>query len=158
MKNWIQLVILLGMLNTTAPSTLACSCGQAKVKTTKKALRSWFDTFDGAIFVGTVEIIESGEYLVDADRRLITTVGKQKVVFRVERFWKGVQGSTATIYTGAGCCDCGVGYKLGQRYFISAFRIENRLETSICTSQELNAVKSFEKNFGKGYQPRPETP
>jgi hypothetical protein len=59
---WIQLVLLLGMLNGTAPSAPACSCGEAKVKITKKALRNWLDTFDGAIFVGTAETMESIDY------------------------------------------------------------------------------------------------
>ena len=82
-------------------------------------------------------------------------VAEYKVVFKVERFWKGVQGSTVTIYTGVGCCDCGVHYEIGERYFVTAFRIEDRLKTSICTTEDLSAVKFFEKRFGKGNAPQP---
>src|SRR5262249_15826653 len=54
----------------------------------------------------------------------------------------------------SGCCDCGVHYEIGERYFVTAFRIEDRLKTSICTTEDLSAVKFFEKRFGKGNAPQ----
>src|SRR5437660_12718751 len=106
MKKCIRLIALIAALHFAAPITFACSCAESKVKLTKKAFHKWFDTFDGAIFVGTAESVERVQIklddLNDATIGLTATVEKQKVVFRLKRFWKGVQSSTIIVYTGAG--------------------------------------------------------
>jgi len=153
-KKGLHLAFLIAALNITAPSMFACDCSEVKVKTTKKARQNWFNAFDGALFIGTVERVEPIAVTADPNRSDEGPI-PANVLFRVERFWKGVEGPTVTIYTGVGCCGCRAHYTVGKRYLITAFRIENRLETQMCTAEEPNAAKSFEKDFGKGNLPRP---
>jgi len=82
-------------------------------------------------------------------------VTEMKVTFSVERYWKGVDSQTIKIFTGAGCCDCGVKYSVGKRYFVLAQKIKKQLRTDICTSPKgLHEVKPYEKEFGRGIVPK----
>src|SRR5438128_1529812 len=120
-KKWLHLAVLIAGLNITAPSMFACDCSEVKVKTTKKARQNWFNSFDGALFIGTAESVEPVAVTADpsfGDEGSIPA----NVVFKVERFWKGVEGSTITIYTGVGCCGCRAHYTIGKRYLVTAFR------------------------------------
>ncbi len=109
-----------------------------------------FRLFDGALFIGRVTALEAVESELAGSR-----VKEMKVTFSVERYWKGVDGRTITIYTGAGGGDCGVSYSVGKRYFILAQRVYARLRTDICTSPKgLGDVKPYEKEFGRGMVPK----
>ena len=154
MNKWVRLAVLIAALNVTSPSLLACDCSEVRVKTTKKARQNWFNAFDGALFIGTVESVEPVAVIAapswEDEGRTVA-----KVVFKVERFWKGVQGSVVTVYTTVGCCGCLPHYAIGKRYFVTAFNKGNQLETRMCTVEEPGAAKSYEKDFGKGNLPRP---
>jgi hypothetical protein len=158
MKRWFCLAVFVVGLTTTATDTFTCSCSVVKVKTTKTARQNWFNRFDGAIFVGTVESVEP--ILIRADTGW-QDEGRtaEKFVFKVERFWKGVEESKVTVYTLVGCCGCIPNYTVGRKYFVTSLKVENRLEIPQCTIEEPGAAKSFEKDFGKSKLPQsPTTP
>jgi hypothetical protein len=70
LNKWVRLAILIAALHITAPGLFACECSEVKVKTTKKALQNWFNSFDGALFTGTVESVVQGSVVA-----IYTTVG-----------------------------------------------------------------------------------
>jgi len=145
--------IALAILGAISP-IYACTCIEGTPELSpaeaRAAFRGWFDSFDGALFMGRVTALEAVERELSGSR-----VKEMKVTFSVERYWKGVDGRTITIYTGAGGGDCGVSYSVGKRYFILAQRIYARLRTDICTSPKgLGDVKPYEKEFGRGMVPK----
>ena len=148
-----MVTIALAILGTTSP-LYACSCSEGTMELSpaeaRAVFRGWFDSFKGALFIGRVTALEAVEN-DQAGSRVI----EMKVTFSVERYWKGVEGRTITIFTGAGCCDCGVKYSMGKRYFVLAQKIEKQLRTDICTSPKgLDDVKAYEKEFGRGMVPQ----
>jgi hypothetical protein len=155
MKHLIRIgkaAIVLAILGAVSP-LYACTCVENTVELSpaeaRAALRGWFDSFEGALFIGRVTALEAVESEFAGVR-----VTEMKVTFSVERYWKGVDGRTITIFTGAGCCDCGVSYSVGERYFILAQRVDARLRTDICTSPKgLDDVKPYEMEFGRGMVP-----
>ena len=144
-----MVTIALAILGATSP-LYACSCVGGTIELSpaeaRAAFRGWFDSFKGALFIGRVTALEAVESDQDGSR-----VTEMKVTFSVERYWKGVDGRTITIFTGAGCCDCGVKYSVVKRYFVLAQKIKKQLRTDICTSPKgLDDVKTYEKEFGQG--------
>jgi len=78
-----------------------------------------------------------------------------RVTFQVDKYWKGVNNTEAVVYTGAGCCDCGVHYVEGENYFVIAHRTDGYLRTNICTSHEnYRDVDLYIKELGRGKTPK----
>jgi hypothetical protein len=109
----------------------ACSC--AGSSSVKKELRTSDAVFSGAV----VNIDES-----DTSRGAGLSLGK--VVFDVNRSWKGVAGDSAVVYGQGPGASCGVGFETGKTYLVFAYRggegREGSLQTDLCTrTQELSS-------------------
>ena len=83
-----------------------------------------------AVFLGTVRAITT---YTTAD----PPYPRRRVVFAVERAFRGIQDATAQVTTGMGGGDCGYEFKDGERYVVYAHRIDGRLVTGICTRTRL---------------------
>ena len=157
MKQLLKLAVVLVVMNMTSSALRACSCSELKLKTSKKAIQKWFGSFNGAVFVGVVESVEPVANPSDGrscdsslPRLSFDTEPATKVVFRIERYWKGVDGESITIYPGIGCCGCRAHFEVGKRYFVTAAVAKDHLETQSCTAEGPNEAKPFEKYLGKG--------
>ena len=151
----IALVFLFVTLITLSPKTVnACSCVTSSEAVKGFSLKGWLKEFDGAMFTGRVKEIEKVKLKLNPD----LAVDFLRVTFQVDRYWKGVNGqrhAEAVVYTGAGCCDCGVHYEQGESYFVIADRIEGNLRTNICTSpKSYSAVDGYIKELGTGKAPK----
>jgi 5-hydroxyisourate hydrolase-like protein (transthyretin family) len=85
----------------------------------------------------------------------MTTVGtadspfpRRRVVFAIERAFRGVQDATVEVTTGMGGGDCGYEFKDGQRYVVYAHRSsDGRLVTGICTRTRLASQAADDLTF-----------
>ena len=151
MKKLILVLGLIAFFTCSAQVALACTCVKSTEVKGNFNYKRWLKEFDGAMFTGRVVKVEKVELEMDAG-----FFGDFfKVTFQVDRFWKGIKTDEATIYTGAGCCDCGVRYSEGEKYFIIADNIGGNLRTNICTSPEAYSdVEGYIKALGDGRKPK----
>ena len=149
MQKKILLTLLLAIFILEGQNVYACTCGKyAPINNgdVEFNLKEWLKEFDGAFFTGQVTIIEKIKVRLHDEY-----IPELKVTFRVDRFWKGVNSANTIIYTGAGCCDCGVRYVRGKKYFVIADNINGNLRTNICTSPEkYEEVYDYIKQLGEG--------
>jgi hypothetical protein len=90
-----------------------------------------------AVFVGTVTAIATRKVPLEGlpDQRF----DRHFVQLAVERIGRGVQGNVVEVQTGVGGGDCGVDFKIGQRYVVYASRNtkDGSLGTGICSRTRL---------------------
>ncbi len=137
MKHIFRATLLVSFTISAATIVYPCTCEIMKPKKKLKEAR--------AVFIG--EVVEIGHN----DKDNWATVA---VKFKVERYWKGIKESYATVVTAPGvCCTCGLKVELGGKYLIYAFDMENgQMETSLCTSASVESSRSIDelKLLGKG--------
>ncbi len=82
MKKITLLIFSIALLGFHGQVAQACSCLETKSdKNEKVDYKRWLRAFDGAVFTGQVVKIER----IESNYQL-------KVTFKVERYWKGVEG------------------------------------------------------------------
>lgn len=113
------------LMTALAPDASACVCG-----TGGPPCQNYFDV--DAVFLGTVQTISSIEV---TDDPAYPPYPRRIVRFAVTRAFKGVQGTSVEVTTGAGGGDCGFKFEKGGRYLVYARRTKDgsRLATSICS-------------------------
>lgn len=126
----------------------ACSCKQAPSTSPEEAVRAAREQAR-AVFEGKV-------------RRVIFDVGPRsvRVLFDVDKVWKGSLGPTAVVLTGRGAGDCGFPFTEGDRYLVYAQgEDEAHLGTSTCfRTRSVGRAEQDEKLLGAGSPPRPTPP
>ena len=71
--------------------------------------------------------------------------------FQVEESFRGAQGATAEVLTGAGGGDCGYGFVVGQRYLVYAVVSDKgQLSTGICSATKPLEQAAEELDFIRG--------
>lgn len=120
----IVIIVLLA-----GPAANACSCAGTSAPCESYGTAS-------AVFAGTVIGERTSERPKQGDRTEIDWTPRA-VKFSVEQAFSGVTGTEVEVFTGRGGGDCGVGFRMGQRYLVYAYRHENKLSTSICTRTRL---------------------
>ena len=148
----LGLLVVFVTLVALSPKTVkACTCVTSSETIKGFSLKTWLKEFDGAMFTGRVKKIETVRLKVDQE----LASDSLRVTFQVDKYWKGVNNTEAVVYTGAGCCDCGVHYVEGENYFVIAHRIDGYLRTNICTSHEnYRDVDLYIKELGRGKTPK----
>lgn len=139
MKKMILIGIIIMFLGVFSQTSFGCSCfhrfdsGEKtpeEIKELKKSERNYYlNKFKGAIFVGKVLSVEKVNRKIH-DKFIIS---ERKVVFKVEKYWIGVESDTITIYTGMGGGDCGIKFQEGDITFVKADNYEDRFMTGICS-------------------------
>lgn len=151
MKKVLMLFLFVTLVTLSPETVNACTCVTSSEAVKGFSLKRWFKEFDGAMFTGRVKEIEAIKLKFDQD----LAVDFLRVTFHVDKYWKGVKGGDAVVYTGAGCCDCGVRYVEGETYFVIADLIEGNLRTNICTSpKSYSDVEGYIKELGRGKTPK----
>jgi hypothetical protein len=145
MKKAILLIFSIGLLGFYAQVAQACSCLETKSDKKEKAdYKRWLKAFDGAVFSGKVVKIER-----------IQSSYQMKVTFKVDRYWKGVDGLEATIETAMDGAACGVHYIEGNQYFVIANRSGEKLSTDLCSWLGYSKnEKAYLKGLGSGKIPK----
>jgi hypothetical protein len=139
----------------------ACTCLGPRVND-RAAYQEWFQQRT-VVFRGTVIADESFERRYTGAR---TTFHMRKVTFRIDRQWKGVEGSTITVITNAEASMCGVDFRQGSQHLVAADRqlvsIADLTPSEIvelvagsCTSSWLTDQKAFLDAFGEGQPSNP---
>jgi hypothetical protein len=69
------------------------------------------------------------------------------IKFTIDRYWKGIKEPNITVVSApAVCCTGGLAVKIGVRFLIYGFRLENgELETSLCSSEALDSEAAAEE-------------
>ena len=130
------------------PTAHACSCGGGKIKG-EFDIKSWVKNFKGAIFTGRVDRIQ--KVRIKDEGHLSHQF---KVTFTVDRSWTGTSGKQATVFTGAGCCDCGFDFVKGERYYVVAHFLRGKLKTGICSpTARLDQADDPRRYLGEGKVP-----
>jgi hypothetical protein len=120
-----------------APEAHACTCEGRTIQLKRKLLGGeatgvtpgWHDGFPGAIFIGRVTGLKKN-VKVSASGNL---KGMARITFEVERYWKGVTGREAVVYTDpVSNGSCGIPFRKNQKYIVFAVEVEDRLVTGIC--------------------------
>jgi len=108
-----------------------------------------FETFDGAVFRGTVIAISSHPE------------GGTNFRFRIERHWKGVTSPELTVWvpTNSDCVE-DRSWSVGSTYLVTAINqpFAGRLESDRCSNQRMSFVTAlpdsdFRAAFGEGRAP-----
>ena len=137
----------------------ACTCRGPQVND-RAAYQEWFQQRT-VVFRGTVIADESFDRRYTGAR---TTFHLRKVTFRIDRQWKGVEGSTITVVTNADGAMCGVYFRQGSQHLVAADRQPvsgadltpsetAELAADSCTSSWLRDQKAFLAAFGEGQPP-----
>jgi hypothetical protein len=131
----------------------ACTCIEGEVEGgfSDEGFRTWFNReFRGALFTGRVAKIERVREGTGSPPEELF-----KVTFAVERYWKGVAGAEAIIYTGLNGAACGVRYVEGELYLVYAQESGGRLRTNWCSApKQYSQVGDFIKVLGQGKEPK----
>ena len=133
MKNLIRGVFLLFALSVCSQAAYGCMCTPPKhlYKVSK------------AVFFG--ELVEIAQ----------SDVGDQRVVkFKVEKYWKGINGESVSIMTTA-VYPCGYNFRVGEKYLIYAGEENSRLKTAPCRILAEGVAGDNLKKLGKGKIPKP---
>ena len=142
-------------------ASTACSCRGPRVND-RAAYQEWFQQRT-VVFRGTVIADELFERRYTGAR---TTFHLRKVTFRIDRQWKGVEGSTITVITNADGAMCGVDFRQGNQHLVAADRQPGsnadlapseivELVADSCTSSWLRDQKAFLDAFGEGQPSNP---
>ena len=89
------------------------------------------------------------------------------MTFRIDRQWKGVEGSTITVITNVDGAMCGVDFRQGSQHLVAADRQRVsdadltpseivELAANSCTSSWLRDQNVFLDAFGEGQPPNPD--
>ena len=125
-------VLLLGIMfvvSLTSETANACSCGGGAAPCESYGTAT-------AVFAGTVISFREPERTkpVDPSEGDWAPRGYK---FSVQQSYSGVAGAEIEVFTGRGGGDCGYQFKIGERYLVYAFRDQEKLTTSICSSTKL---------------------
>ncbi|HYX72024.1 MAG TPA: hypothetical protein VE732_04580 [Nitrososphaera sp.] len=133
MKKFIRSVFLLFALSVCSQAAYGCMCTPPKhlYKVSK------------AVFFGELVKIAQSD------------VTSQRVVkFKVEKYWKGVNGESASVMTTA-VYPCGYNFRVGEKYLIYAGEDNGQLETAPCRILARDVAGENLKKLGKGKIPKP---
>src|SRR5688572_12494594 len=121
-----------------AASSFACTCAPSQ-SATEELKRA------AAVFAGRV--LE-----VKRHKRPANLFADVEVIFVVDRDWKGVEGTTVSVFTGSWSASCGYGFKAGRTYLVYAYEnTERRLVTGICSrTTRLKNAREDLKQIGPG--------
>jgi len=124
----------------------ACSCDADPPTATTKQLVAVALSGARAVFAGKVVAIEKRSNLL-------------RVLFKVDRTWKGKVFSRMLVTTGRGGGDCGFHFRIGRLYLVYAgLAVGNTLGTSIChrtgsLSERANDLRSLGAPL-RSFEPR----
>ncbi|NNF00298.1 MAG: hypothetical protein HKN25_14860 [Pyrinomonadaceae bacterium] len=143
MKKVALLVLTIAFVGIFAKQTHACSCiipDKPKVFDYAK----WLKEHKGPVFFGKVVSIKK-----DRENYIKT------VRFRVERYWKGVEGKNeVTVITALNGAACGVPYKMDEEFFVAAQKTKKGFTTNLCSWLAFKEREAeFQKKF-KGKNPK----
>lgn len=126
-STWARVVWLaaLGLVTLSPDKAVACEC-QASGPPCQNAFRV------DAVFVGTARAMST------IPRTPNSPSLHRVVVFTIERAFRGVQDALVEVTTGMGGGDCGYAFKVGERYVVYAYKMnDGRLGTGTCTRTRL---------------------
>jgi hypothetical protein len=122
MRHLIVFVGVLGLFAIFGPGVDACTCARRATPCESYGAA-------GAVFVGTVTGVRT------ENRSSKNEINWRPLAFKftVEHSYLGVDGTAVEVFTGRGGGDCGLPFRIGERYLVYAYRYENKLSTSICS-------------------------
>jgi hypothetical protein len=140
MKTLMRCLLLAASLAFGTETGLACTCAPSKGPAGDLELAA-------AVFSGKVVEIRR-------HKRSEDIFASVEVVLRVERVWKGVGGTTVSVFTASHSASCGYGFKGGRTYLVYAHKdAEGRLSTGICSrTRRLKDAGEDLKELGAGRQ------
>jgi hypothetical protein len=97
-----------------------------------------------AVFLGRVEEITTAKIPLARGERL----EERKVLFSIQKSWKGKQGKTLTIFTNVSGASCGYPFRVGQEYLVYAYGAPPRLHVSLCSRTQMKG-KATEKEIAE---------
>jgi hypothetical protein len=144
MKKTNSLILSIALFAFCGQAAYGCSCVEIEPgKKHRVNYKELLEDFEGAVFVGQVVKIEK-----------IEAAYKNKVTFHVEKYWTGVEGAEAVIYTAMDEAGCGVTFVEGKNYLVIAERFADRLHIHRCSWLGYSEhEKAYIKGFGKGKVP-----
>jgi len=121
-----------------AASSYACTCAPSQSATAELKRAA-------AVFSGKVLEIKRHKEAANLFEGV-------EVIFVVDRDWKGVEGTTVSVFTSSWGASCGYGFKAGRTYLVYAYEnTERRLVTSICSrTTRLKNAREDLKQIGPG--------
>jgi hypothetical protein len=151
MRRVVIVICFLAVFGCGEGVARACTCIEGEVESVSDDNRSrtWFySEFRGALFTGRVTRIERERAGSGSPREELF-----KVAFAVERYWKGVTGAEAVIYTGLNGAACGVRYTEGELHLVYAQETAGLLRTSWCSAPKYSQLGDFVEWLGPGKEP-----
>ena len=138
MKSLMRSLFFIGTFTIGTGVGLACTCVPPPAPT--EALEE-----AAAVFSGKVVQIKSHKPVGDI-------FGGVEVVFRVNRAWKGINKSTARVFTSSQSAACGYSFSKGHTYLVYASgNSRGRLSTSICSrTKRLKDAREDLNQLGAG--------
>lgn len=135
MKHLVRTILLLTFFALSASAVYPCQCEIWKPSEKLRKAK--------VVFVG--EVVEIGRN----DKSEWATV---IVEFKIERYWKGVKQQQYITIGGAPrtAGRCGLPVEVSEKYLIYADEIDGQLETSFCTSIELERAAEDLAVIGEG--------
>ncbi|MBX7055855.1 MAG: hypothetical protein K1X36_12955 [Pyrinomonadaceae bacterium] len=111
-------------------AALACSC---LLDPNKPAVdySAWAKDFKGVAFSGRVKKIEK-----------VANKPEIKVIFGVDKIWRGIDSAEAVIYTAENTAMCGVYYEVGREQVVIADSSGDRITTFSCSEMEYTSHRS----------------
>lgn len=178
MREWIIAILLAAA--ALAPRAAGCSCVQRKpfcevppasaesqgsvvfvgtveslLPETEKARGLYFDAEPDAVVKHWGSILTQAESeAIRKNDRIAAAFrwNKQMVRLRVDEAFVGKPGVTFELLSGLGeCCDCSVGFKAGEQYFVVASRYGTRWSTQAARGRLwLSMLPSKSRRCGRG--------
>ena len=103
----------------------ACSCDCSEVVIPKRP-----SDVSSAIFYGRVVDIFPRYFVADGRSNILD----QKVVFVIERSWKGIPKNMSTISVVTDTSSCATSYKIGEKYMMYPGKFDGELTINYCSS------------------------
>jgi hypothetical protein len=130
----------------------ACSCADTGPKTAAE-YKGWLQAYPGVVFHGQVVSVEPGPEMVTAPD--VPPVPTRKIIFTVERQWKGVRTREVMLTTPADDGLCGVDFQKGKRYLVGVEMRGRTLHATLCASGWMHTQdeEAFRAALGQGSLP-----
>lgn len=139
----ISFVLLFCSIIVDPSTSFACSCMQPP--SPEEELKRKTAVFSGKV----IEIVDT-----ESKSLLQSSADPIRVVFEVDRTWKGIDQTQAIVYTARDSASCGFNFSLNEEYIVYAYGEVGSLKTGICdrTNSIDNAAEDLEA-LGEGSKP-----
>lgn len=139
----LAFMVLLCSLAINPSTSFACSCMQPPPPEEELKRKT-------AVFSGKVIEIDDTK----SNSFLQSSADPIRVVFEVNRTWKGVNQTQAIVYTARDSASCGFNFTLNEEYIVYAYGEDSSLRTGICDrTNSIDQAADDLEALGEGSNP-----